>query len=64
MNIDDIAEKNVTGICKENGKPIIDGKCVCPGKQSEKQCGCQNHIDIMPILPFLIHNAGFYKGFS
>jgi len=66
MNIDDIAEQ--TKLCKESGKPIIDGKCVCSGEPTENQCKCQSechdHIDIRKIIPFIIHNANFYKGFN
>ncbi|MBU4501568.1 MAG: hypothetical protein KKA79_03185 [Nanoarchaeota archaeon] len=55
----------ITGFCKESGQPIIDDKCVCPGEKEQKHCGCcGNHdfIDIGPIIPFIIHNASFYKG--
>lgn len=62
MNIDDITKKNVTGVCKESGKPVIDGKCICSGETTENNCKCQ--INIRQILPFLIQNARFYKGFS
>ncbi len=66
MNIDDIAEG--TKFCKETGKPIIDGKCVCSGEAIDKECGCSHschdHIDIRKIIPFIILNASFYKGFS
>lgn len=64
MKIDDIAEGGPR-ICKESGKPIIDGKCVCSGEPVDKQCECQNgchRIDISKILPFIILNAQFYKG--
>ncbi len=65
MNIDEIAEE--AKFCKETGKPIIDGKCVCSGKPVEKQCSCQSechHIDIRSILPFIIQIAESYKGLN
>lgn len=64
MNIDDIAEE--VRICKESGKPIIDGKCVCSGEPVDKECnclnGCHDRIDIRKIIPFIILNASLYKG--
>ena len=66
MEIGDIAEGKATKTCKESGKPIIDGKCVCSEEPTDKQCNCQDecheHIDIRKILPFIIQNARFYKG--
>jgi len=50
-----------TKFCKESGKPIINGKCVCPSKKQKHNCECTDHIDIMQIIPFIIHNASFYK---
>lgn len=65
MNIDDIANENAK-FCKETGKQIIDGKCVCSGKPAEEQCKCQTKchesIDLKKIIPFLIYLSKFYKG--
>ena len=66
MNIDDITNEDVR-LCKQSGKPIIDGKCVCSGEPVDKECGCHgchDHVDIRRILPFIILNASFYKGLS
>ncbi|MDP2906515.1 MAG: hypothetical protein Q8O03_01095 [Nanoarchaeota archaeon] len=53
MNIDDIANENVK-FCKETGKQIIGGKCVCSGKQSEKKCGCTNNCqEVIDIRKYL-----------
>lgn len=62
MKIDDITEGEEPKVCKESGKPIIDGKCVCSGEPIDEQCKCNGHIDIRKILPFIILNASFYKG--
>ncbi|MDP2908573.1 MAG: hypothetical protein Q8N77_02085 [Nanoarchaeota archaeon] len=65
MNIDDIANENVR-FCKETGKQITDGKCVCSGKPVEKECkctnGCHESIDLGKLAPFLIYLSKFYKG--
>ncbi|MBM3199819.1 hypothetical protein FJZ53_02690 [Candidatus Woesearchaeota archaeon] len=64
MNIDDITNENVR-LCKQSGKPIIDGKCVCSGEAVDKQCGCSHscheRIDMRKIVPFLIYLASFYR---
>lgn len=66
MNIDDIANENVK-FCKETGKQIIDGKCVCSGKPVEKECKCQNgcheRINLNEIMPFIEYLARFYRPF-